>query len=470
VPNLLGQWVLCVEVKEWRNGQLLSVHYRDFQYNVINCNLTVTSGFESPAEKCIGTTLSFTNQSFSNFGMNYHWDFGESTLSNDTSNIKNPTYTFSDTGSFYVKLVINPGLPCSDSITKLVSVYPPFNPAYIKPGNFICLKDSVFNFSIGGNYVAGAATFTSYFGANATPSISSLTSSQIKFSSPGYHVLKHYGQQHVCYDTLIDSIYLVGKPLADILNLPFSACSPATIKFKSTASYSIQNKYVWQIGNVYTYGYEPTQTFVTPGNYTANLSVIRTGNCPDTATSEIKTFTVFPKRNASFKMEPEETTILDPEVYFENLSTGDIDHIRYNFGDGTYSFYMNEKHLFYNPGTYNIKQIVTNSHQCSDTAYKVLIVNPEVRIWVPNAFTPTEDGLNDLFMPMAIGTKDFLFQVFSRNGQKLFTTTNIGDGWDGTFKGKLCKEDVYVWKISYTSSVSEKFITKTGTVMLMNRQ
>jgi gliding motility-associated-like protein len=67
-------------------------------------------------------------------------------------------------------------------------------------------------------------------------------------------------------------------------------------------------------------------------------------------------------------------------------------------------------------------------------------------IYVPNAFTPEGDGLNDVLIPVVIGMKAFnYFSVFNRYGQLLYSTANVSKGWDGNFKGTRQPPGTYVW-------------------------
>ena len=67
--------------------------------------------------------------------------------------------------------------------------------------------------------------------------------------------------------------------------------------------------------------------------------------------------------------------------------------------------------------------------------------------WIPNAFTPNGDGVNDIYMPKGVGVdcSAYSFKVFSRYGNLMFSTTNFSKGWEGKANGgaDLCQEGVY---------------------------
>ncbi len=87
-------------------------------------------------------------------------------------------------------------------------------------------------------------------------------------------------------------------------------------------------------------------------------------------------------------------------------------------------------------------------------------------IYIPNTFTPNDDGLNDVFLVYGTGINKFEMSIFDRWGQKLFGSKDQLKGWDGFFKNELCKSDVYVYVVTYTS-IDGKTHTKIGHVTLM---
>ena len=94
--------------------------------------------------------------------------------------------------------------------------------------------------------------------------------------------------------------------------------------------------------------------------------------------------------------------------------------------------------------------VITNRWGCSDTVIKTVTIESDLMVYVPNSFTPNDDARKDLFMAKGRGIVAFSLEVFDRWGEKVFQTTNIHKGWDGSFKGQPCKSEVYVWKIFST--------------------
>lgn len=87
-------------------------------------------------------------------------------------------------------------------------------------------------------------------------------------------------------------------------------------------------------------------------------------------------------------------------------------------------------------------------------------------IYIPNTFTPNNDGLNDVFYVYGLGLEDYSMTIFNRWGAKIFTSTDQARGWDGKFNGKDCKEDTYIYKLTY-KTFGSKLTTTTGHVNLI---
>lgn len=113
---------------------------------------------------------------------------------------------------------------------------------------------------------------------------------------------------------------------------------------------------------------------------------------------------------------------------------------------------QNTAYLFEQAGTYPITLIVSNAIGCADTITKNILVNPEFNVFVPNAFTPNNDNLNNIFIPVTRGVKLFTFLIYDRYGHLVFKSENLNIGWDGYINGQPAKQDTYAWKLIITSN------------------
>ncbi len=87
-------------------------------------------------------------------------------------------------------------------------------------------------------------------------------------------------------------------------------------------------------------------------------------------------------------------------------------------------------------------------------------------LWIPTAFTPNGDGLNDVFKVTGIGIKFFSLNIYNSWGEHLYQSTDPNKGWDGTFNGKTAPEGVYLYIIEATNN-ENKTLYQNGMVNLM---
>ena len=114
--------------------------------------------------------------------------------------------------------------------------------------------------------------------------------------------------------------------------------------------------------------------------------------------------------------------------------------------------------------TYELQ--VTDQDGC-DASGKIAITVFDPVI-LPNAFSPNGDGHDDVFrIPPSISIELFNFSIFNRWGQRVFSTANPGEGWDGTIHGILQPADTYVWEIEYENPIARKRMVAKGTVILI---
>jgi gliding motility-associated-like protein len=116
----------------------------------------------------------------------------------------------------------------------------------------------------------------------------------------------------------------------------------------------------------------------------------------------------------------------------------------------------------------NMQYVVTVTDKvgcvASDTMNVFLL--PDLLL-IPTAFSPNNDGVNDLFRPLNKNLYKLDFQVFDRWGQKIYETDVIGDGWDGTYKGRKQDLGVYVWQAEYQLTGQTKMLSASGNVTLV---
>ncbi|HTL81106.1 MAG TPA: PKD domain-containing protein, partial [Bacteroidia bacterium] len=119
-PPNLGLYQHGVLCEEFRNGVKIAEIRRDYPFVVVSCPPAPIANFFADNVICYGSTLQVTNNSVN--ATTYHWDFGDPAVSNDTSNVANPSWLYANPGTYTVTLIADPNTNCADTATWAVTV------------------------------------------------------------------------------------------------------------------------------------------------------------------------------------------------------------------------------------------------------------------------------------------------------------------------------------------------------------
>ena len=249
-------------------------------------------------------------------------------------------------------------------------------------------------------------------------------------------------------------------------------CLPLTINFTNNTlntancTWSIENN-----GAFYECG-DLSYTFQNPGCYDVSLTTDSPNGCSNTLLlSDL--ICAYPSPIADFTLSSNLLNVNDPTVSINNNSTGAVDYI-WNYGDNTNdtSIYNPEPHLFegYLDSMYTITLIAISENGCADSMNQIITFNDDVTIYAPNSFSPDDDGLNDIWLPVissGINTNSYQLRIFNRWGQEFFATNNILQGWDGTFLGDKVQDGTYSFQLTYMKSGQTKKNVIVGHINLL---
>ncbi|MBV4358182.1 T9SS type B sorting domain-containing protein [Pinibacter aurantiacus] len=143
-----------------------------------------------------------------------------------------------------------------------------------------------------------------------------------------------------------------------------------------------------------------------------------------------------------------------------------FDRWNWNFGDNTTATGKTPTKKWNQSGSFNVGLLAISDDGCYDSTSQKIVVNSCDNIFIPNSFTPNGDGHNDQFKLYAGNVKEMKMMIFNQWGQKIFETTNMANGWDGTLNGKPMPSGVYMYvcRIILTSG---DIVDKKGSINLL---
>jgi gliding motility-associated-like protein len=150
-------------------------------------------------------------------------------------------------------------------------------------------------------------------------------------------------------------------------------------------------------------------------------------------------------------------TVID----FHDDSEGQIAQWIWTFGDGERQFDKDVAHLYNEPGIYNVRLRVIDVNGCVDEKTSVVTVSPDLRVFIPNAFTPNQDGDNEAFFPDGSSIVSYDMVIFNRWGDVVFRSTPELPKWNGSVSNaNLSSENgVYTYRITIYGVCETKEIT-----------
>jgi PKD repeat protein len=373
----------------------------------------------------------------------YSWDFGDGNVSATSS----PIHTYTTTGVYTVTMIAQSLTGCVDSTQLQINVYPKPLASFSFSTDYACSTPATVNFT---NNSTGANAYQWSFGNgnNSVATTPSTTYNNVNQFVTTLIASNSFG----CIDSASNLFTVYATPMASLVPSVSSGCEPLTISFSNQSQNSTSQN--WSFGDGNTSGsINPIYTYSNSGNYTVTLISNNGLFCADTLQYDT-TIIVYPKPVADFTVN---------QVYESGIPVGTLDFINassdansyvWNFGDGNTSTSTNTQHQYNVLGTYSASLIASNQYGCIDTTEQDVTPDYFQGLFVPNAMMPNlEAGDAKLFLPKGKSLKMYHLQIFNSWGTLLFESSELNvagspeKGWDGTFEGKQCAQDVYVWKI-----------------------
>lgn len=381
------------------------------------------------------------------------WDFGDGV---GTSSLVNPTYRYQQPGTYRVTLSVRTNANCTStySLNLFLNATPtgsilPVTDTVICEGSFIELRattSSFYQWYRDGVIISGATSVT----YNAT--------------EPGtYHVVFRNAANCSSISTNTVTLNKVFQPTPDFTFDKSCAKLATTFTNNSIVANSLPVTYNWNFGNGGTsLEASPSYVYDTVGTYLVKLLITPT-KCPQLARFIQKQIIIQASPN-SLKYPP-----------VNAVAGKDLQLQAREFSGASYQWY---------PGTGLRAVSISNPifNHTAEQQYTITIVTPagcrvvdtllvkifsEKKIYMPDYFTPNNDGKNDRILPLLVGVNKLTrFRIWNRWGQLVYLTQKQGEGWDGIYQGVKQPMETYLW-MAEGLDIDGKIISASGSFILV---
>ena len=391
---------------------------------------------------CSPFTVAFSGSSDS--GLFYAWDFGDG----NTDVGEEAQHTFFNAGSeplhYTVSLVVENLQLCADTVEMDIVVSPQPVSAFTLSAFETCYVPATVNVS---NFSVNALAFAWFIDGVAE---SDLTTPVFTFNDVGTYAIELFSSnQYGCVSSASAAFNVYPLPAASMAASPLDGCVDLMVNFNNQSEGA--QAYLWDFGDGNTsQATNPVHVYASPGIFDVTLVAVTDMGCSDTLVWQdyVEAYNL---PIADFVFTPQLTNIYQPVITF-NDDSFDASAWYWSFGDGSDATLPNVQHTYAGPGNWPVHLTVWNEHGCSDDAADILVINDVFDVFVPNAFTPDGDDINEYFIPVMSGTafiERYSFMIFDRWGTVIFATEDPTEAWTGDVRDGeyFARDGVYNWQV-----------------------
>ncbi|HUH74553.1 MAG TPA: PKD domain-containing protein [Chitinophagales bacterium] len=460
-PEKLGIYTLAVCVEEFdASGQSIGLYKRDIQFNVADCIVATAKASINAAEpvegvyaSCKGQTIKFRNKSLD--AQSYFWDFGIDGIDSDTSTLKEPTYTFPDSGSYNITLIINKGQTCVDTSIITLRVYPVLDANFTyqvtcenNPVKFLSTSTSTVDpiikqtWTYDNNKISTAKTFNYTF-----PSIGP------------YPVQILVETLNGCKDSISQSVSIPDFTPSEFKINGLQQSQPDRFVICNNNREAVltnltppSTSSLWKIGAFTSTSHDLNYVFPDTGSYKIDLIVNPGTDCEDKSTQWVR---ILPEPQADFTFKSDCQKF--PVEFFTNMSRtfDQVQTASWKFGDGKTSSLINPINDYKTVKDYTVSLNITTAAGCTDNITKTISVfpNPKAEFNITGeqqagkyircdnllAVDFADNSINATTYQWVIGNN--LSQPKTKNAQFIFPDTGKYDIRLTVNPGKRCADD-----------------------------
>ena len=272
-------------------------------------------------------------------------------------------------------------------------------------------------------------------------------------------------------DTL--SVQVVPLPQFNFTSNETTGCAPLNVQFNNSSALALSSC-IWSIDgqNVGNGCGSFNYNFQSAGCFTVALTSTDGNGCSNTVSiTDMVCVDLYPE--AAFQWTPITPSLNNPIVEFSNLSLGNTTN-QWNINGAT-SSNIDAQYTFNETigSSFEACLEVSNQYGCADSVCYTVFVNREEMVFVPNSFSPNDDGLNDVFFPVLSGFNlneiQYEFGIYNRNGERIFYSQDPEQAWIGNAFGNdyYAQIDGYTWTLRIITSSFSEPIELTGSVVII---
>ena len=342
----------------------------------------------------------------------------------------------------------------SDTLSQSVTHHDPIT-VTITPNDSICPGDDASQAVTGnGGFLNGNPDYTYNWTANAIPMASNGSTINVNPTQDTEYCVTVSDVCETTPATICTEVIMRRVPQPIFTSDTTWGCIPTTITFDNQTDPIDVDSITWMIGDEYYYNEDPLKIkFDEAGTYDVWLEVYSEYGCHNDILAP-EYITIYPSPDAIFTMNPNPTTIFDPEVHMTNSSVGT--NLTYLWamphGSPDTSYTENPSVVYPDKvvAQYPVTLTVVNEWGCPDSMLQYVTIDPDILLYAPNIFTPDGDEYNENWRVYIDGIDiyDFHLWIFNRWGEIVWESYDPIGVWNGHYgNGGLVDDGVYIWRI-----------------------
>jgi gliding motility-associated-like protein len=379
----------------------------------------------------------------------YNW-WGSTSYTSNAQSLFVPSLGPGNSGIYVLEVDLN-GCKTYDSVR--VDILSPIIFTLTPNNKTVCRGDYV-------EFVVGAAQGSQNYAYTWNPAIyvTGPTGSVQAGQALGTTIYNIEAYDIACPDYKIQTNFTltVNQPPVPQINLEKNnVCEPLCMVFNSNTQ-NQASLVTYDFGNDKVYQGDSINVCLPAGTHYMTIHTVGNNGCKGSFTYSNMPITVYPKPGADFTWDPSTPNTSNNVVtFYPSVKHGNQFDYSWelmnstNVGGVDTSFVKNPSKVYDDNGKFPVMLVVKNEYGCVDTVYKVITIEEDVNIFIPNTFTPNDDGVNDVFNVKGLGLKKegYLMEIFDRWGTLVYVSRDIDKGWDGTIKGVKATDGVYIYSV-----------------------